>query len=81
MGKPATSQTSNLFGKAHCKGKEKDNESRSQSEVVRQIESLLGGEESGQEVTLTNFWFTKWARPSFERFEPRSISSDFMSWA
>jgi hypothetical protein len=56
MGKSATSQTSNLFGKAHCKGKEKDNESRGQSEVVRQIESFLGGEESGQEVT--------WARPA-----------------
>ena len=64
MGKSATSQTSNLFGKAHCKGKEKDNESRGQSEVVRQIESFLGGEESGQEVTLTNFWFTKWSRPA-----------------
>jgi hypothetical protein len=73
MGNSATSQTSNHFGKAHCKGKEKDNESRSQSEAVRQIESLLGGEESGQEVTLTNFWLT-----GFERFELRSISSDFM---
>ena len=72
MGKPATSQTSNRFGKAHCEGKEKDNESRSQSEVVRQIESLLDGEESGQEVTLRKFWFTQWARPALSgsNFDP-----------
>jgi hypothetical protein len=33
-----------------CGGQEDDNESGSQSEAVRQIEGLLGGEKSWQEI-------------------------------
>jgi hypothetical protein len=44
VGELATSQISNAFG-SHCQSQEEDNESGSESEVVVQVESLLGCEE------------------------------------
>ena len=50
MGKSSTSETINGFDQACCKSQEEKNESGSESEAVRQIEGLLGGEETRQEV-------------------------------
>jgi len=37
-----------------CKGQEEENGSGSESEAVRQVEGLLGGEKNRQEVNLSN---------------------------
>ena len=54
MGKPSTSETINGFRQARCKGQEEENGSGSESEAVRQVEGLLGGEKNRQEVNLSN---------------------------
>ena len=54
MGKPSTGETINGFRQARCKGQEEENGSGSESETVRQVEGLLGGEKNRQEVNLSN---------------------------
>ena len=44
MGKPSTSETINGFRQTRCKGQQEENGSGSESEAVRQVEGLLGGE-------------------------------------
>lgn len=56
MGELAARQTSNAC-KARFEAREEDNEPENPCEVVGQVESLLGGEESPQEVTLRNSYF------------------------
>jgi hypothetical protein len=54
MGEPSTSEISDAFRQTRYEGQEEDNKSGNQGEVVRQIEGLLGGKKSRQEVSLVS---------------------------
>ncbi len=57
MGEDSWRQTGGAVSQTHCEGQKEENESGSQSEVVRQIEGLLGGEESREKIISGDFWF------------------------
>jgi hypothetical protein len=54
MGESSPRQTNNAFSQVRCPDQE-DSESRNPRKVAGQIESLLGGKESRQEIMLVNF--------------------------